>query len=440
VTRPEWKAGDVVAERFRLEAELGRGAMGAVWRATQLNLAREVALKLLLPQYAAWPGARKRFEREARVASALTHPNAVRTYDFGDDGGQLFIAMELLHGRTLRAICGENVPVQPIPRVVDLLAPIADVVLAAHEIQLVHRDLKPENVFLETSQPAERVVVVDFGLAFIPGDPKTGRLTNEGVAMGTPDYMPPEQASGHEVGPAADVYALGCMFYELLTGKTPFRGEHMQIIAQQLFSAPVPPSEARRDLKIPRELEELCLRMLAKLPAERPTMEVVRGVLRHQDESDAQRERARPLSSLEGREARMITTVLPKPGSQTLTDLYAPPPGVDPLQVAVLGELAGDLALGLGANGLLAFIVGETQPIEGAAVIYAPSASPEELAALRAKHGLPIVTNTSPSDLDRVTALLRAGVDEVVHEPARADELARRIWRAVRHHRRQKPK
>jgi hypothetical protein len=179
--------------------------------------------------------------------------------------------------------------------------------------------------------------------------------------------------------------------------------------------------------------------MLAKTPAERPSMEVVRGVLHHHDASGAARERARPASALEGREARMISTVRPPPGSTTLTDLYAPPPGVDPLQVAVVGELCGDVALGLGANGLVAYIVGETQPIEGASVIYAPGASPDELAALRA-HGLPVITDTDASDMERITALLRAGVDEVVHRPVRADDLARRVWRAIRHHRRQHPR
>jgi serine/threonine-protein kinase len=426
----EWRAGTLIAGRYRLGVELGRGAMGAVWRATQLNLDRDVALKLLLPQYAGSPGARSRFEREARVASALSHPSAVRIHDFGDDDGQLFIAMELLHGRTLRAIIGEAL--LPIPRVLSILAQVADVVLAAHAIELVHRDLKPENIFLE--QPArgeERVVVVDFGLAFIPGRPETGRLTNEGVAMGTPDYMPPEQAAGDRVGPPADVYAMGCILYELLTGHAPFQGEPMQVIAQQLFSAALPPSEARHDLRIPRELDDLCMRMLAKIPAERPDMEAVRGILLDHDPSEP-RERS---SAPEGRESRMIATVRPPKGGTTLTDLYAAPPGVDPMQVAVIGELSKDVALGLGANGLLAYLVGDAQTIDGASVIYAPGATPADLEATRA-HGLPIVTDTDAADIERVAALLRAGVDEVVHRPVRADELARRLWRAVRHHRR----
>jgi len=436
---PTWKPGDRIADRFSLVEELGVGGMGAVWRATQLNLGRDLALKLLLPEYAASPGARARFEREARVASALKHPNAVQIYDFGEDDGQLFIAMELLEGVTLRSIVDEHLPPQPLERTLRILSQIAEVLLVAHEMHLVHRDLKPENVFLErTPQGQERVVVVDFGLAFIRGRKDSGRLTREGVAMGTPDYMSPEQAAGDDdVGSPADVYSLGCILYEMLTTQVPFRGNSVQVITQQLFSAPTPPSEARKDLRIPRELEELCLRMLSKRAAERPAMDVVHGLLSHLDPSAEKRERGRDGVFLEGRAARMISTVRPAKNARTLSDPYATPDGVEPVQLAVVGELAGELGLGLGANGLIAFIVSPDQPIDGADAIFAPGAEKEALEALAA-HGVPLVTDAETGDMGRVTELLRAGVDEVVHRPIRAEDLSKKVWRAIRRHRRRK--
>ena len=425
--------GSIVADRYRLESQLGVGGMGVVWRATQLNLGREVALKLLLPEHAAAPESRARFEREARVASALQHPNAVQIYDFGEDDDQLFIAMEVLHGQTLRAIVDEHLPVLPIERVLAILAPVADVLRAAHEMPMVHRDLKPENIFLErTGTGPERVVVVDFGLAFIRHRPDVDRMTREGIAMGTPEYMSPEQTAGEDVGPPTDVYALGCILYEMLTAAVPFRGAAMSILTQQLFMPPVPPSEARRDLTIGRDLEELCLRMLTKLAAGRPTMEVVSGVFSSAARSGP--ERARAQTGLTGREARMISVVQPSRDGRTLTDPGRTGAGSDLTPLAVVGALEGDLSIGLVANGLLPFIVSDHQPLSGADAVFAPGASPEALAEL-AKIGLPLVTDSDKGDMNRITALLKAGVQEVVHRPVKTDDLARKVWRAIRKYR-----
>ena len=434
----EHQTGDVIAQRFRLERPLGEGGMGVVWEATQLNLDRKLALKLLHAEHAVSPSARARFEREARVASQLKHPHAVQIYDFGEaEDGALFIAMELLRGQTMRAIVDLHLPPLPHARGLPILAQIADVLISSHELKLVHRDLKPENVFLETAGGRERAVVVDFGLAFITDAKRDGRLTREGIASGTPDYMSPEQAAGDEVGPPSDVYALGAMLYEVLTTRTPFTGSSMQIITQQLFSPPTPPRELRRDLAIPRQLEDLCLWMLAKRPDERPSIEVVHGILsRHRGEEPA-RERGRDHAYIAGRAARMISAAPRARTTQAKTqhDVYAMQSGVEPVSLAVVGALQGDLSLALGANGLLAFIVSDEQPIDDAHAIYAPGASREDLEAL-VQLGAPVLTDTPAGNMSRVTELLRAGVDDVVTQPVRAEELARRVWRSVRRHRR----
>ncbi len=432
----EPKAGDVIAERFQLVDRLGEGGMGVVWRATQLNLGRDLALKLLHPEQAASPAARARFSREARVASQLKHPHAVQIYDFGEtDDGVLFIAMELLRGITLRDIVDIDLPLPPLERSLPILGQVADVLIAAHELSLTHRDLKPENIFLERGTDGDRAVVVDFGLAFIADRPDVGRMTQEGIATGTPDYMSPEQAAGDDVGPASDVYGLGVILYELLTGKPPYTGSAMQVITQHLFAHPQPPREVRRDLAIPRQLEDLCLWMLSKRPEERPAIDVVHGILSRFDSAPEARERGRDHTYLEGRAARMISAAPQSPPERQTADIYALATDVNPASVAVVGTLQGDLVVALGANGILPYIVSEDQTVAGADAIYAPGAGADTLAALSA-HGVPVLSDTPPGDMERVTRLLRAGADEVITQPVHAGELARRVWRAVRRHRR----
>ncbi|MCA9605560.1 MAG: serine/threonine protein kinase, partial [Myxococcales bacterium] len=182
--------GTVVAGRYRIDAELGRGGMGIVYRAAQLPLERPVAVKVLRKELALDERARMRFEREARVASALAHPAAVTIHDFGEHEGAAFLVMELLEGATLATRIG-GAPL-PVAEAIELATQLAEVVAAAHAIGLVHRDLKPENVMLVE----DRVRVLDFGLAFLRAPGPAGRMTREGVVVGTPEYLSPEQARG----------------------------------------------------------------------------------------------------------------------------------------------------------------------------------------------------------------------------------------------------
>ncbi len=421
--------GDVIGD-YRIESLLGRGGMGSVFRATQLALGRQVALKVLLPEHAVRAGAAVRFEREAKVSAALRHPNAIEVFDFGAADGSLYMAMELLEGRPLRAVVGDG-KLMPYERAVGIVQRIADVLAVAHERGIVHRDLKPENVFLERqSDGTERVVVVDFGLAFVIDHAELGRMTKEGMITGTPDYIAPEQAVGRaDVGPPADVYALGCMMFEMLVGTTPFSGNAMRVLMQQTHGIVPTFAEVRREVVVPRALEAMVMSMLAKSPAARPTAAEIREELGGMVHGGPTAERARERVGMDGRAARMVSEIRPPASQQpTLQDESG-----GEAEVAVVGTLEGELVLALAMNSLRLFIVSPEQPIAGAEAIYAPRADLASLALLRAAHPkTPIVTDAAPKDAERVPALLKARIDDVVMMPVRPEDLGRRLWKLIR--------
>lgn len=417
--------GDVVAGRFRLEGVLGSGGMGTVYRATQMNLDREVALKLVAPELVAQEGTRDRFEREARVNSQLRHPNAVEIYDYGQDGDQLFIAMEMLRGCTLRDLVDVDRPAMAVARAVPIAERIADVLMSADSLGLVHRDLKPENIFLDRSdEDVERVVVVDFGLAFVTDSEKLGRMTREGVIAGTPDYMAPEQAAGANVDSRADVYALGCLLYEMLTSTAPFIGPPVIVMARHMYMPPTSMRDSRPDLFVAGALDDIVMRMLAKDPEERPSARAVRDFLRRFDPKAVQRMGKGSGGRVAGRAARMIsqapTTVGPAVVFEGGVDVTMP-------TVAVHGEVSSELEFELAACGL------STRVVEGEApaAVFAPGASAGRLAEL-VEAGVPVVTDAALGDVQRLATLLRAGVAEVVMSPHSNDELARKLLRAIR--------
>jgi serine/threonine-protein kinase len=248
---------------YEIEAILGRGGVGIVFRARHLRLNRPVAVKMLLAGAYAGPHERERFQREAEAEAGLRHPHIVQVHDVGEHGGRPYFTMELVEGGSLaKKLAGTPLPVRPAAA---LVVTLAEAVQVAHQGGIVHRDLKPANILLTADGTPK---ISDFGLARrLQGD---AGLTQSGVLLGTPSYMAPEQAQGQApvIGPAVDIYALGAILYELLTGRPPFRGETpaatvLQVIQQE----PVPP--ARLNAKVPRDLETICLKCLHKEPGRR---------------------------------------------------------------------------------------------------------------------------------------------------------------------------
>ena len=251
--------GALVRQRYRLNSEIGRGGMGVVYRATDLELRREVAVKVL-PDTSSSPEARARLLREARAAAALNHPNIVAVHDVGEAEGMPFFVMELVKGPSLSRARPAD-----IFRIVEIACQICAALEHAHANHIVHRDLKPDNVLLSAPGESGMVKLADLGLA-LPGYGE--RLSRTGVIMGTAAYMAPEQALGRALDGRADLYALGVLLYELTTGKVPFTGDNpLAIVSQHVHAPVVPPSVMRPDLS--RALEAVILRLLAKDPVSR---------------------------------------------------------------------------------------------------------------------------------------------------------------------------
>jgi len=428
----------VVAERYVVGDKLGEGGMGQVYRATQISLRRPVALKVLSRELTDDAG-RRRFLREARVAAALRHPSAVEIYDVGHDGGLVYIAMELLGGAVLRDYMLQQPHGRvPMGEALEIVAQVAELLITAHAMPLVHRDLKPENVFVDHDREGRlHVRVVDFGLAFIEGDQETGRLTREGLVVGTPAFLAPEQAQGAHVGPAADIYSLGCVLYELLTGQMVFRGSNMNVLTQHVYVAPVSPRDRAPEAGIPSDLDDLVLRMLAKRPEDRPSAEgLVNALHEVQGTLAGQRHRGRDDGFLQGRAARMIS--VPEQPAPILdrNAVQQAVPETDDLVVGVVGVLDEDVILGLASNRCMPHALRDEADATACDVILTVTADLERVTSLVAT-GTPLVAVPPGSRVEILAELLRRGVSDVLTPPLKVDELARKLRRAVGRNRRQ---
>jgi len=261
-------SGRTVAGRYRVVGMLGQGGIGRVYAAEQLGMDRRVAVKVIRPERRSDPITTARFLREARAAGRIASPHVVTLYDFGRDGEQHYLAMELLEGRSLAARLREGPPME-LSEVLRTAAAIARGLRAAHEAGVLHRDLKPANVFLCDDGT---VKVLDFGIAKLvdEGD-EWEPLTAVNRILGTPVYMSPEAATRRPLGPTADLYALGLLIYEMVVGAPPFRtGNALETLKAQIAEEAPRLREAAPWVTVPHELDALVEALLRKDPRERP--------------------------------------------------------------------------------------------------------------------------------------------------------------------------
>lgn len=254
-----FESGAIIAGRYRLEAPLGEGGFGAVWKAVQLNLNRPVAIKLLKTTFD--DGARRRFEREATALGRLQHPGCVQMLDFGFDDGA-FLVTELLDGERLDVWLKSD---PPLPERLRVAAQVLDTLAYAHQQNIIHRDLKPPNIIIVRTFDGVVAKVLDFGIASIVGEQR-GDITKTGEVFGTPGFMSPEQLRGDAtVGPAADLYAFGVVLYQMLEGRPPFEGKAAMHVAVQHLAQPAP----RVTAAVPPALADLVAKLLEKEPEAR---------------------------------------------------------------------------------------------------------------------------------------------------------------------------
>ncbi|MBS1241749.1 MAG: protein kinase [Gemmatimonadetes bacterium] len=252
-----------ISDRYTIVKELGRGGMATVYLAMDVKHEREVAIKVLLPELSATIGA-ERFEREIKVAAKLQHPHILGLFDSGEADGLLYYVMPFVKGESLRDRLDREGQL-PVEDAIQLTVEVAGALGFAHEQNIVHRDIKPENIMISNGH----ALVADFGIARAVEEGGAAKLTQTGMAVGTPVYMAPEQAVGEKVGPAADIYSLGCMLYEMLAGEPPFTGKNATQIMARHAMEQVPSVRIVRQ-SVPEEIEEAIFAAMGKSPADRP--------------------------------------------------------------------------------------------------------------------------------------------------------------------------
>src|SRR6186713_2482821 len=257
--------GKVIAGRYRLEARIGEGGMGIVYRARHVLIDRVVAVKLIRPDLRGETHLRAWMLREARAANRVDHAHIIDIHDIGEtEEGELYLVMEYLVGTSLSSELAKG-PTQ-LSRAVDILEQMCAALSRAHDLGVVHRDLKSDNILLSTRGGRKDFVkILDFGLAHLAMDP---RLAPKGAVFGTPEYMSPEQARGEEAGPQSDLYALGVLFFEMLSGQLPFRASDRETLLEMQRTAPAPrPSSLKKDCNT--TAERIVLKLLEKDPRKR---------------------------------------------------------------------------------------------------------------------------------------------------------------------------
>lgn len=296
--------------RYQLHSRIAVGGMGEVWRAVDLVIGREVAIKILKDEYLGDPGFLERFRAEARHAALVNHEGIASVYDYGEEEGSAYLVMEMVPGQPLSTILEEKKSL-PTNQVLDIVAQTAAALAAAHKVGLVHRDIKPGNLLIT---PEGRVKITDFGIARIADQVP---LTATGQVMGTVQYLSPEQASGHPASPATDIYSLGIVAYEALAGHRPFSGESQVAIAMAQINETPP----ELPVSIPESVRSLVMCCIAKNPADRPAsatdLSVAAEALRHNDIQTAIRAVPQIRPGV-GAEATQLLPVTPETAATTI--------------------------------------------------------------------------------------------------------------------------
>jgi serine/threonine-protein kinase len=301
--------GRVIADRYLVLARLGEGGMGRVYLAEHVKMTRQCAIKVMNPSLMHDSESLARFAREASSAARILHPNVAAVFDYGEADKIVYLVMEYVDGDSLSAILAQNGALDP-RRAIDIARQIADGLFAAHELGIVHRDLKPDNVIISRTRAGkETPKIVDFGIAKALSDAAEDALTRSGLVIGTPEYMSPEQLLGDPVDARADIYSLGCILYQMLTGTQPFAADSReQMIRRRLHEAPPHVRDVLPDL--PRRLDTLIVHMLARSPGDRLASAAVA------------RDALDPSLALGGWDPKSVTG--PRPTPQTAADWGRP--------------------------------------------------------------------------------------------------------------------
>jgi serine/threonine-protein kinase len=433
------RLGATVGGKYLVASLLGRGGMGAVYRATHIDLGEPLAIKFLHPMFVTTPELRSRFRREAVALARLRHPGIVSLLDFGEHEGEPYMVMELVRGRSLADVIAESRV--SLPFVASIFDQLLEVLEVAHSRDIVHRDIKPSNVMVVAT---DRVKLLDFGLVQLPGA-SIERITATGTVHGTPDYMSPEQCEGKETGAATDVYSVGVMLYECLAGKPPFDGAGAaQLMAQHLFVEPLPLAARGAPADLPRALEDLVHRAMAKTPDARPTAAVMRSelaaIIRGTD----------PLSLAEGAARERARVAALSRGERAVTGRVAAAADTPARSSARI-----DLRM---ADGSRASLVRSALAVAGIPAVIAsrgaadtPNVEPRgerpDIVVLSANDGLDELHRAvlegvativlDVRDVEQTRAMIRAGASDLMAVETPDAELAARVIRLLRRHRRE---